>query len=294
VVPSRLRYPGAPLPRYWQIEDDGRDPSGFPPDAPHWATALWTDAMASTSGDWFTAPVPAGAVGIGSIVTLHGATVRDSFDEWWPLAFPSGLGDPPDPLGAALWSIYRTRGLPAGALVLWPTAVAPLTSAAWEEALLGVDEDADLCWAVETRVDGLAHDPGFVGPPPAGAAPDYLLAPSWGIPPHGHPYRLQAGGPEGRRFVQGLVADLSGPVPTIRPGPWTTLLRNRSAVAGHELRPSAVPSVGVRLVRRWRLARGVDARPVLWLSTERLPLIVGPVSHLRFDVTLPDAGAAGG
>jgi hypothetical protein len=294
VVPSRLRYPGAPLPRYWQIEDDGRDPSGFPPDAPHWATALWTDAMASTSGDWFTAPVPAGEVGVGSIVTLHGASVRDSFDQWWPLAFPLGLGDPPDPLGPALWSIYRTRGLPAGALLLWPTAMTPLTSLTWEEVLLGVDEDADLCWAVETRVDGLAHDAGFSGAPPAGAAADYLLAPSWGIPPHGHPYRLEAGGPEGRRFVQGLVADLSGPVPRLRPGPRTTLLRNRSLVPGHELRPSAVPSVGVRLIRRWRLARGVDGRPVLWLQTERLPLIVGPVSHLRFDVSLPDAGGIHG
>jgi hypothetical protein len=94
--------------------------------------------------------------------------------------------------------------------------------------------------------------------------------------------------------VQGLVADLSGPVPRLRLGPSTTLLRNRSLVPGHELRPSAVPSVGVRLVRRWRLARGVDGRPVLWLQTERLPLIAGPASHLRFDILMPDTGGAGG
>jgi hypothetical protein len=72
------------------------------------------------------------------------------------------------------------------------------------------------------------------------------------------------------------------------------LLRNRSLVPGHELRPSAVPSVGVRLVRHWRLARGVDARPVLWLQTERVPLIVGPASHLRFDILMADTGGAGG
>jgi hypothetical protein len=193
-----------------------------------------------------------------------------------------------------LWSLFRTRGLSAGALVLWPTAVSPLTSSPWEEVLLGVDEDADLCWAIETRIDGLAYDPGLSGPPPANAALEYLLAPSWGIPPHGHPYRIEAGGPEGRRFMQGLVADLSGPVPRLRPGPRTTLLRNRSLTPGHELRPSAVPSVGVRLVRRWRLARDTNGKPVLWLQTERLPLIVGPVSHLRFDVLLPDAGGTGG
>ena len=294
VVPSRLRYPGAPLPRYWQIEDASRDPSAFPPDAPHWATALWTDVVSSTSGDWFTAPVPTSGTTIGAIVTLHDARVRDTFDEWWPLAFPPGKGDEAAFPAGPFWSIYRTTGLPAGALVLWPTAVAPLTSLPWEEALLGVDEDADLCWGVETRVDGVAYDPGFSGPPPAHAAPEYVLAPSWGIPPHGHPYRIETGGIEGRQFVQGLVADLSGAVPQLRPGPRTTLLRNRSLTPGHELRPSAVPSVGVRLVRRWRLARGTDGRPVLWLQTERLPLVTGPVSHLRFDVLLPDREAGNG
>src|SRR5262249_39931736 len=145
VLPSRLRYPGAALPRYWQLEDDGRDPSGVPPDAPHWATALWLDAICSAGGDWFSAPVPAGGGTIGSVLTLHGATVRDSFDEWWALAFPPvGAGDRP-------WSIYRTHGLAAGALVLWPTAVAPPTGGVWEEILLGVGEGADLGCAVGTR-----------------------------------------------------------------------------------------------------------------------------------------------
>ena len=283
VLPGRLRYPGAALPRYWQLEDDGRDPSGFPPDVPHWATALWLEAVCGAGGDWFTAPVPAGGGTIGSVVTLHGGTVRDSFDEWWGLAFPPvAAGDRP-------WSIYRTHGLAAGALVLWPTALAPLAAGVWEEVLLGVDEDADLCWAVETRLDGVAHDAGFKGPAPSGAAPGYVLLPSWGVPPHGHPYRIEAGGPEGRRFVQGLVADLSGPVPRLRAGPRSTLLRGGpSGGQGHELRPSAVPSVGIRLVRHWRLARGTDGRPVLWLQTERLPLTTGPVSHLRFDVLVPE------
>jgi hypothetical protein len=280
VLPGRLQYPGAALPRYWQLEDDSRDPSGYPPDAPHWVTALWSDAVSSAGSDWFTAPVPAGRVTIGSIVTLHAARVRDSFDDWWGLQFPRGRGDPSVVPGDRPWSIYRTRGLAAGALVLWPTAVSPLTASAWEEAILGVDEDADLCWAVETRVDGVTLEPGWKDVPPADPAPGYLILPTWGIPAHGHPYRIE-GRPEGRRFVQGLVADLSESVPRLRPGPRTSLLPG-------ELRPSAVPSVGIRLVRRWCLARACDAGPVLWLQIERLPLMTGPVSHLRFDVLVPD------
>jgi len=292
VVPGRLRYPGAAQPRYWQLENADHDPAGFPPDAARWATALWSDLVTSAGGDWFTAPVPGPATGagIGSILTLHGGRVRDSFDDWWPLAFPATAGDPPGP--ARPWSLYRTRGLSAGALVLWPSTLAPLGSAPLDEVILGVDEDADLCWAVELRVDGATLDPGSSAPPPRKEAGHYLALPSWGLPAHGHPYRIENRGPEGRLFVQGLVADLSGPVARLRGGPRTSMLGGGpQAGRGHELQPSAVPSVGVRLVRRWCLARATDGQPVLWLQRERSPLPTGPVSHLRFDVAVPDPEA---
>jgi hypothetical protein len=82
-------------------------------------------------------------------------------------------------------------------------------------------------------------------------------------------------------FVQGLVADLSQVPPVARAGPRSELI---GAGAGHVLAASAVPNQGLRLERRYTLARGTDGSPVLWRQRRRLPVLAGPVSHLRFDL----------
>ena len=58
VVPQRLHYPGAPAPRWWQIEDAAVDIGGFPPDRSHLATALLIELVCDHANDWFTVPVP--------------------------------------------------------------------------------------------------------------------------------------------------------------------------------------------------------------------------------------------
>ena len=83
VIPSRLRYPGAPHPRWWEIEDHNVDVGGFPPDRTHIATILLLDVVLAHSDDWFTfvVPSPLPADGItppssGVVVTLHDVKVR--------------------------------------------------------------------------------------------------------------------------------------------------------------------------------------------------------------------------
>ena len=61
VVPQRLHYPGAPAPRWWQIEDSAVDIGGFPPDRSHLATALLIELICDHANDWFTVPVPSPA-----------------------------------------------------------------------------------------------------------------------------------------------------------------------------------------------------------------------------------------
>ena len=83
-------------------------------------------------------------------------------------------------------------------------------------------------------------------------------------------------------FVQGLVADLSdAPAPGTRAPARSELIGGGD---GHVLDASAVPNQGMRLERRYALARGTDGSPVLWRQRRRLPLAAGPVSHLRFDL----------
>jgi hypothetical protein len=52
----------------------------------------------------------------------------------------------------------------------------------------------------------------------------------------------------------------------------------------HRIEPAAVPPTGLRLERRYVLARRTDGSPELWVQRQHRPLISPPVSGLRFDV----------
>jgi len=291
LVPSRMHYPGAPLPRWWQIEDAQVDIGGFPPDRSHFATLLLLEASVMHTDDWFTFPVPSPSGGVdpsvGMVVTLQGVRVKDSFDQWSDLNTPPGAGDPPDPAFAQPWSLFRTHGLDRSALVVWPTTISTLRGPLLDDIALGVDEDANLLWAVELRAEGLNLAPDAaslaarVETTPTGSR-QFRYLPSTTLPPHWHPYRIEArGGPPQRLFVQGLVADLRVEPPQIRAGPTSQLL---GAGAGHELAAHAVPNSGLRLERRWALARRTTGEPALWVQRRRVPLFGDPVSFMRFDV----------
>ena len=299
VVPSRLHYPGAPAPRWWQIEDAAVDVGGFPPDRAHLATALLIELVSDHANDWFTMPVPPPAPGVdggttpasaGTVVTLGLVRVKNGFDEWDVLTVPPGADDPPAGPDEAPgpWSLYRTAGLDRSSLVVWPTATAPLSGPALDEVVLGVDEDANLMWAVELRVDGLdlqlsVDSTAALRETRRTGTRSFTWQPSTALPEHWHPYRIETrSSPRRRVFVQGLVAAPEG----VRAGALSDLL---GGAHGHLLDASAVPNQGVRLQRRYTLARGTDGRPVLWRERRRLPVLGGPVSHLRFDLLREEA-----
>jgi hypothetical protein len=310
VVPARLQYPGAPLPRIWQIEDHDVDLGGYPPDRSHLATALLIELVSDHANDWFMAPVPpppvtrevAGDPSVGVVVTLGETSVRSSFDQWDQLQVPPNqdLGDPapgPDePVGP--WSLFRTTGMSRSCLVIWPTAATPLTGQVLDDIVLGIDEDADALWAVELRADGAEQASDALASEALAdgtrtGSRSFTWIPVSTLPEYWHPYRLEER--DGRTvFVQGLVADLLGDESGVRRGPRSELIGGVSdeEVAdgvsrdghGHILELHAVPYQGVRLERRYKLGRGSDGRPVLWRQRARLPLLGPPVSNLRFDV----------
>ena len=299
VIPQRLSYPGAPHPRWWQVERQAVDIGGFPPDRSHLATTLLIDLICGHADDWFTlavpppAPRPDGSVppSVGVAVSLGEVRVRSSFDEEHRLTLPPGVADPPAGADEAAgpWSLFRTRGLDRSSLVIWPTAATPLSGPVLDDVVLGVDEDANLLWAVELAVAGeqfaLSTDSvAALTETRRTGTREFTWLPSTTLPAHWHPYRLEARtdpAPARRVFVQGLVADLTRLPPDPRAGPRSELL---GAGSGHELEATAVPNQGLRVQRGYVLARGTDGRPVLWRQCRRVPVRGGPVSHLRFDV----------
>ena len=220
VLTGRLRYPGAPLPRWWQIEDGAVDVGGYAPDRSHLGTVLLLDLLVNDSDDWFGFPV--GAVA-GNVATLDAVIVTDSFGDEWKL-------EPP----ADGWSMFTTDKLGLRSLVVWATA-SSLTGPVLEEAVIGIDEDANLVWAVERRIGG-RDVPADDQPPPVPPAhldatqrQGFAYRPSTYIPNHWHPYVIEdvdVAGVSRRRFVQGRAVDFSGPVAVPRDPPDIDLLQD--------------------------------------------------------------------
>lgn len=319
VIPGRLDYPGAPHPRWWQLENRAVDIGGFAPDRSHFATMLLLDAVLEHSDDWFTFPVPPPADPIttpssGVLVTLEGVTVRDSFGEIWDLAAPAASG--PD-----AWSLFHSAGLSESQLLVWPVAVAPHTGPVLDEILIGVDEDANLAWAVELRADGVqllrdAETATAIAETTRTRTRNFRYLPSTSLPNGWHPYQrvrlddpqpgggvvtsmTNPGAGDGRsgHWRQGVLADLTGPYPRPRPGPLSRLIGGPSGAGlgrGHQLASTAIPSNGVMLRRRAMLARDTAGRPVLWVERSTAPVGGPPISHLRFDVFAEDLPAKNG
>ncbi|MGH2713128.1 MAG: hypothetical protein ACRDM7_04445, partial [Thermoleophilaceae bacterium] len=282
IIPVRLRYPGAPLPRWWQIEDAAVDIGGYPPDRSHLATLLLIDLIVNQSDDWFTFVLGARS---GHVTTLHEAVVTDSFGDKWTLAPP-----------ADGWTMFAAEGLDPRSLVVWATASTPLVGPVLDDVVLGIDEDANLMWAVERRLQG-RDVPTDEDPPPeppadldASGRPGFAYRAATRVPAHWHPYTIEEVSGGRRRFVQGRAADLSGASAVLMPAAESDLLIDPGSGGVHpihQVEPAAIPPDGVHLERRAILARRTDGAPVLWTQRRRLPLLTPPALRLRFDVLEP-------
>jgi hypothetical protein len=249
---------------------------------------LLIDLIVSHSDDWFVFPVNTQA---GHIVTLQKVIVRDSFDEEWVIKTPGEMAD------RQTWTLFAMRNLSERSLAVWSTAVTPLTGPALEEVVLGRDEDSNLLWAVERRLAGRdVATPERVGPEP-GSNPskvtqtttprEYDYVANSEVYEHWQPYQIETDGTGQRWFVQGRLADLNGSDPVLMPPASAKVLRNLTDHTGdfvHRIDPSVIPSLGLKLERRYMMARDTHGQPVLWLQRRRLPLEAPPMLRLRRDI----------
>jgi hypothetical protein len=281
--PTRVAYDGSPHPRWWQIEGHRYDPGAVAPHRTRLASLMLIHVTASHGDDWFTAPLLSPT---GTLVAVTDMRVEDVM----------GLTSTNRPVED--WSLFHVSGRRPSELLIWPTIPNPLTAtSALDEVLLGMDEDANLLWAIERRVDGieLVEPDEPIAPAPAVTPTGqvvvtgtrrYRYLPSTTVPRLWHPYVSSDAG-NVRRFVQGRLADLNVRPVVPRPGPTSRLLSDPAATPAdpdHQILPSAIPRAGVRLDRRYILGRRTDGRPVLWVQRRRTPLFAPPASPLRLDI----------
>ncbi|MGI8692879.1 MAG: hypothetical protein ACR2JK_08270 [Geodermatophilaceae bacterium] len=293
VWPTRFRWPGAPHPRIWQVEDPQTDVGGYPPDRSHLVGTLLVEALSSHTDEWYVFPVRCTA---GHVVQLVDVTIVDSFGDAWTGPVVGGVVQPWPPDDADPWSLFRVSGLRRDQLLVWPSAVRPLVGEPVEEVVVSMDEDANLVWAVEQRLDGRAVPASAPEPPPpvlgvdgepALATPVWRYRPVTDVPTAWHPYTLDPSPDPGdpRRYSQGRLAEVSATGGSeLRPLPRAELLGGGQM---HRLHPSAVPWAGLRLERRPVVARATSGEPVLWVQRRRAPIVGVPSSNLRLDATDP-------
>jgi hypothetical protein len=279
--PTRVCIPGGPHPRWWQIDDHRLDPGAVPPDRTHLTALFVIRATSAQTDGWFTAPLVAPT---GTLLTVGRVVIDDSMD-MTSTAMP-----------ALDWAMYHVSGRRANELLLWPAVTHPLAGAIpLDEVDIGVDEDSNLLWAVERRINGTEA----VEPDPTSTAEGstqrgelavtktrrYRYDPASAVPTHWHPYVLATSGD--RRYLQARLADFEQRPVVPRPGPTSRLLIDAQAgpsAPAHMIFPDGVPRSGLRLDRRFVLGRSTTGEPLLWVQRQRRALRAPPSSSLRFDL----------
>ncbi len=270
-LPGRMRYPGAPAPGWCTLEDPGDSVTAHLPDTAHVGSLFFLDVLAGHATDWYLMPLPTDPA---RVLSVGKVTVVDSFGDPWVL--PEDHWGPVD-----RWNLFGTDGLGPSELLLWAADAPPLEGPVLERVVLGVDEDANLLWAVEETVEAGQRLPDAAesGPPASdNTAPRVGYRPLSDSPPRWHPYPADDAA-EPRRFRQGRLA--SGAGVTDLPLGASRILPTDHV---HEIVPAAIPARGLQVQRRWVLARDADGRVVLWQQhTRRVPL-APPALRLPFDV----------
>lgn len=186
------------------------------------------------------------------------------------------------------WSMFATHGLEPRSNLLWVSAAYPPSGPVLDEVVIGIDEDANLVWAVAQRLRGRSG-PSEADPPAwidANGQPGFACRPMTRIPPRWHPYLIPEvnGQP---RFVQGRAANLSGPTGAPCPkrrvtfsstlNPMETIRPSNSSPPPYQ--PKAFERNGARC---WPGPR-TDPQG-LWTQRRRQPMFTPPGMRLRFDV----------
>ncbi|MFE1288834.1 hypothetical protein [Streptomyces sp. NPDC058751] len=276
VLPTVASYPGMPATRWWEMEDARVYWGGLTAESTDLARLLLAEYATSYANDYFLVPLELPA---GTVTRVTSVVVTDTFGERVLL--------PPAPQD---WTLFRSSVADsrdtADLLLLLPGAVDALDGEPVEEVLFLRDEAANLAWAVEEAVAGAAghrvdrHRLAAV----TGALPPAPVATGQGVMRR---YRLQSTVPE--HWVP--LAPVPDPA-----APGRTLLHRYGAGArGQILQPGTtlrlpseeVPREGVRVTRRWQLARTAAGATALWSSRATLPGRGEGSSGLRFDTADP-------
>jgi hypothetical protein len=305
VLASPVQFAGQPASRFWEFEDgdvDFGDLAGGPEDLARSVIA----AFATVAGDdWLLVPV---TLPVGTLARVQSVHVLDDFGgrheirstaENDAAAAAAGTGPASRP-----WRFFELHGdgsadaagqRRAPMLFLPPVLDALETSLPVEAVEFRRDEMANLAWAIERRVEsawGRAVDRDSAIAPPSPPMPglwDYTLmttVPASWVPlvPVQHTGDLWPQVVLRRGRIAHARSDEAAPT-----DPRSVLLRDDEPFI---LEEEEVPHGGVRVTRRYQMARDSDGGVHVWVGRRKTPAS-GPMRRtpLRFDRLRESAAA---
>lgn len=151
LVPTPVRYPGMPVPRWWEFEDGEVHLDDLPAGPEDLSKLLLLDFSLIHSNDWFLIPIE---TPIGTLTRITDFTVEDAFGETTDI---EGVRDRD-------WNTFMYHDLSAATdgepgLLLPPTLGETLSSDPVERVYFSRDEMANMAFGVEERVESVAGDP---------------------------------------------------------------------------------------------------------------------------------------
>jgi hypothetical protein len=295
LIPTHLRFPGMPSPRFWDFESGVTSFPDVNPDRRDTAKLIMLDLMLVHGVDWFVVHLPATA---GEGLRVRAVVVRDVFGGDTTVRRGEDLGSDP----TKRFTLFTTSGAkasdaPGDLFVLPPTAAATRqTGQFFEEVAFARDEMANIAWAIERFVEGgmgeawSGHEralavAGAPRPPPtanvAGADLMYQIQSrvqlNW-LPllptkkPDTDEVELTLGTVEGRTPPDPRVGRVLKPT--------------ASRSSAYVLREEEIPREGVRVRRLAVRTRWTNGKPLLWVERHRAVAGGDSQAGLRFDQAL--------
>jgi hypothetical protein len=260
VAPTRVRFPGMPKPRFWELEDSSVNLGALEAAPEDLGRLLVIEYSLVYGNDFFAIPVD---LPLGSIFVVERLQVRTTFAD--EVTVPP-IEDVDATQGtASRWSLFRlsdAENARPALTFLAPALGPPLNGEDLETVPLSRDEAANVAWIREDRIEGPAGLPVITGPPattdaPAPEASATQLA-----------YHLQTPLPVQWHPLVATIDPTAG-VLLRRQGLREIRARVLAGVEEHGLAEEELPRAGLVLKRAWQRARWHDGSTHIWIARRR-------------------------
>jgi hypothetical protein len=302
IIPTHVRFRGAPNARFWDFELAEADLGSIVPDKRDLARLALLDFMLVHANDWFTVPVD---LAPGALHQVDQLLVQDVFG----VATLVRRADR-EPISAGRWSLFTTSvadqppAATADFFILSPSAGSAIqVGTTLEDVRFARDEVANMVWALEQMTEngiggawsGHERDVARNVPPPGTAKPlppalpgvDLRYAIESRVPEHWIPFLPVSIDPAAGSVALERAAMLRDDGTPIEPA--GRILRPSSIGAGdpYQVPEEQVARSGAGVQRVVCRCRWVDGSTHLWVMRQSGSSAGAVNSALRFDQALP-------